>query len=119
MTSARFDATVQNLINEWEFETALDFFRKNSIKNCKQLEFCAYLADLGLLEELHEFISSNGLYYLKALANDPENPYTKRDNAKILLNIYESEMLAVFERQPSSLPDIDRNMLSFALNSDS
>ena len=118
MNAARFDSTIQKLTADWEFEALLDFFRKNAVKNSKQLEFCVYLADLGLLDELHKFISTNGLYHLKALADDPENTYEKRGNAKILLNIYESEMLTVFERQFGSLPSIDGNLLSFALYAD-
>lgn len=118
MNSARFDLTVQNLTNDWEFEALLDFYRKNAVKNSKQLEFCVYLADVGLLDELHKFISTNGLYNLKALADDPENTYEKRENAKVLLNIYESEMLAVFERQFGLLPGVDGSLLSFALYAD-
>lgn len=118
MNAARFDSTVQNLSNNWEFDELLDFLRKNAVKNSKQLEFCVYLADAGLLDELHKFISINGLYNLKSLANDPENTYEKRENAKVLLNIYESEMLAVFERQFFSLPGVDGNLLSFSLYAD-
>lgn len=118
MNAARFDSTVQKLTNNWEFEAVLEFFRENAVTYSKQLEFCVYLADVGLLDELHKFISTNGLYNLKALAEDPENTYEKRENAKILLNIYESEMLALFERQCGSLQGVDGNLLSFALYTD-
>lgn len=118
MNAPRFDSTVQTLTNDWEFEALLDFFWKNAVKNSRQLEFCVYLADLGLLDELHKFISTNGLYNLKALANDPKSTYEKRENAKTLLNVYESEMLAVFERQCSSFPNVYSSLLSFALYAD-
>lgn len=118
MTSARFDSIVQNLINDWNFESLLKFFKANAVKNSKQLEFCVYLADIGLLDELHNFISENGLYNLRIVANDHENTYEKRDNAKLLLNIYETEMLGVFERQPAGAQSIDADLLRLAQYSD-
>jgi len=118
MNSARFDSITNKLANNWEFEVLFDFFNERAVNHYKQLEFCIYLADVGLLEELHKFISKNGLYNLKALASDPKNTYKKRDNAKLLFNIYESEMCAVFERQAGTLSGLDAGLLNISQYSD-
>jgi len=118
MKSDRFDPTIERLISDWDFSSTFEFFNENAVKQSKQLEFCVYLADLGLLEELHQFIKKNGLYDLKSIAENPENKYEKRDNAKNLLNIYELEMLPVFEREPNSLPGIDGDLIRLSQYSD-
>lgn len=118
MNTSRFDLIVKYLKDDWEFEKLLDFFMENSVENSKQLEFCVYLADIGLLDELHQFISATGLYYLKALADAPQNTYEKTENAKNLLNIYESEMLAIFEHQICSLAGVDGDLLKFSTYKD-
>lgn len=118
MTDQRFNSIVDKLTSDWKFEELLDFFKENAVENHSQLEFCVYLADVGLLDELHEFICNSGLYNLKALARDIENTYEKRENAKIILDIYESEMLPVFERQLISSQSIDSNLLSLSLYRD-
>ena len=118
MDNSRFDVVAKQLTNEWEFEALLNFYQENAVRNFKHLEFCVYLADIGLLDELHKFISQSGLYNLKALANDPKCAYEKSENVKFLLNVYEAEMLAIFERRPSTLSGIDGNLLNFAQYSD-
>lgn len=114
MSVVRFDLAVKKLTGDWEFDALLDLFRKDAVRYSRQLEFCVYLADLGLLDELHNFVSQIGLYNLKALAEDPKCTYEKRGNAKILLNIYESEMIPVFERQGMAEAGVDENLLRFA-----
>lgn len=118
MHAARFDSTIKKLVSEWDFEVALEFFKDNAIANSKHLEFCVYLADLGLLQELHNFVCKLGLYNLKALAGDPSNNYEKRDNVKALLSIYETEMLPIFERQAAAPHDIDSHLLAISQYSD-
>lgn len=118
MNAARFDSIVQKMTSDWEFDALLDFFKKNVIENSKHLDFCVFLADVGMLDELHRFISGNGLYNLKAMANDPENFSEKRKNAQALLNIYESEMLPVFERQSTSSQGLDSDLLRFSSYTD-
>jgi len=118
MTAQRFDSIVRKLTNDWEFGSLLEFYRENAIKESKHLEFCVYLADTGLLDELHNFISTNSLNKLRALADDSENKYEKRENAKILFNIYESEICGVFERHQGSATGIEGNLLNFSQYSD-
>ena len=114
MMSSRFDSIVRKLTDDWEFEALLDFYRKNAIGNSRHLEFCVFLSDVGLLDELHEFIVDNGLYTLKAMADDSSNTDEKRGNAKILLNIYEAEMVSAFERNGGPSLEVDNKLLSFA-----
>jgi len=119
MTYHNFDAVVQKLTQDWEFKALLEFYKESAAKNAKHLEFCVYLADLGLLDELHDFISTSGLYNLRAMAHDPENTYEKCENAKNIFDVYESEMLSVFERQFSAASSVNSSLLSFSLYRDS
>ncbi|MDZ5601455.1 hypothetical protein SJI00_01475 [Pseudomonas sp. RP23018S] len=111
MNSARFDSIVKKLSTSWEFDALLKFFREEAKVCSKHLEFCVYLADIGRLRELHEFISSVGLYDIKAIAEDESNVYEKRGNAQALLKIYEQEMLMHFERKADSAPGLDGELL--------
>lgn len=111
MHAAKFDSIVNKLISEWDFDVALEFFKDYAVQNSKHLEFCVYLADLGLLQDLYDFVSKVGLFNLKALAGDPGNKYEKRENVKALLRIYESEILPVFERQAVARNEDESSLL--------
>ncbi|MEH6412841.1 hypothetical protein [Pseudomonas sp. CGJS7] len=114
MDAARFDSTVQSFTNNWEFELLLSLYEQHAENTEKHLEFCVLLADLGLLENLHLFICKAGLYNLKKLASDQNSKYAKSGNAKILLDIYESEILPTFEHQPGKATGIDHDLLSLS-----
>ncbi|MGX1022512.1 hypothetical protein AB7M33_005188 [Pseudomonas sp. Y3 TE3536] len=114
MDAARFDSTVHSFTNNWEFELLLNLYEQHAESTEKHLEFCVLLADLGLLENLHFFICKVGLYNLKDLAKDPDSKYAKSGNAKILLDIYESEILPIFENQPGKATGIDHELLSLS-----
>lgn len=118
MTEPRFDSVVQSLTDNWEFELLVSFYEKHAISHKKHLEFCVLLADLGLLENLHKFIASNGLYKLRALVDDPATTYIKSGNARILLDIYEADMLPSFERKPAKSDGIADNLFNLALYED-
>ncbi|NQD72903.1 hypothetical protein [Pseudomonas sp. CM27] len=111
MDAARFDSTVQSFTKNWEFELLIRHYEQHAENTEKHLEFCVLLADLGLLENLHLFICKVGLYSLKKLASDPNSKYAKSGNAKILLEIYESEILPTFEHQPGRATGIDHELL--------
>lgn len=118
MSVTRFDSTVQSLIGSWEFELLVEFYQKHATESKKHLEFCVLLADLGQLDKLHEYIKSEGLFNLKEIAEDPENINPKSKNARLLLDIYESDMLPCFERQPTKASGHDANLLKLSLYED-
>lgn len=118
MDALRFDSVTQNLIDKWEFELLVDFYKKYSESHNRHLEFCVLLADLGLLDDLHKFIARVGLNNLRKIANGPEATYSKIGNAKALLGIYESEMVHYFERSTPNTSEDDGEILRISLYED-
>ncbi|MBF8726132.1 hypothetical protein [Pseudomonas putida] len=118
MSVTRFDSTVKSLTDNWEFELLVEFYQKHATECNKQLEFCVLLADLGMLDRLHAYIRSQKLYNLKDIAEDPDNTYSKSKNARLLLDIYESDMLPCFERLPTKATGHDANLLRMSLFDD-
>lgn len=92
MNPKRFDALVENLMENWEFEELCQYYTDSGAAHSRELHCCVFLADLGKLDELHDFISSHGFYNLLEKAKtDPAVAPTNR-NVLALLEVYQSEI---------------------------
>lgn len=98
MNDSKFDFLAKKLTDDWDFKGLIDLYSKSDLSNHRKLEYCVLLADLGMLTELNEYVTQNGLYNLKSLAADPETKPLERGDIKSLFVAYENEILPWFDR---------------------